>query len=591
MLPVFAQYASAETPFPDAEKKSSLAMQVQPFDADDARVEVLELSGYEESPFCLFLPAGCDREQLRVAFQGDSLTVNGRAVRSGEPTDVFAEDGVYTVETPQGTYPLRVLSSENLPSLYIETDSGALDAIHADKTRKEPGRLTVAENGEITLNGAALSYVKGRGNSSWRSNEKRSYTIKFEEDAGLLGMKAAKKWVLTSNNMDPTLMRNAIAYSAARLTRLPYTVDFAFVDLYVNGCYRGNYLLCEKIEVGGNRVAITDLEAANEEANPGVVLSEAKRMQNDKKTPTRVWCDIANEPENITGGYLLEYEYRDALTDEKSGFVTDSGVSLILHSPKHATQGEINYIADLYGELEEALLSEDGTNQQGKHYSDYIDMDSFVDGLLLYDFTANQDRGFTSWYLYLPQDSQTFYMGPLWDFDQSMETPSLPPDSVNISAQALYENSHQRGSPQEQSFIELFFLHREFIDRMTERFAGFKEVLADSLNAETAALSEEIRASAAMDSVRWGYTVDQKKDVELPDYVNARIETLTAVYGDMDAHIEEACQTLERNGLPDESGQTGNRTAVFLSLTAAALLIAAIGFILIRRKKRQRKSR
>lgn len=566
-------------------------MQVQPFDADDARVEVLELSGYENDPFCLFLPAGCDRENLVVFFPSNTLTVNGTPLASGETTDVFSEDGVYTVTTEEATYGLRVMGADHLPSLYLETDSGTLDAIHADKTYKEPGRLTVAENGEITLNSAALSYVKGRGNSSWRSNEKRSYTIKFEEDTGLLGMKAAKKWVLTSNNMDPTLMRNAIAYSAAQLTRLPHTVGFAFVDLYVNGCYRGNYLLCEKIEVGKNRIAINDLEAANEEANPGMLLSEAKRMQNEKKSPTRVWCDVPNEPENLTGGYLLEYEYRDALTDEKSGFVTDSGVGLILHSPKHATQGEIDYIADLYGELEEALLSEDGVNKQGKHFSDYLDMDSFIDGLLLYDFTANQDKGFTSWYLYLPQDSQTFYMGPLWDFDQSMETPDQPPDSVNVSAQARYGNSHQIGSYQEQSFIELFFSHREFIDRMTERFDGFKEVLADSLNEKTAALFEEIRASAAMDGVRWGYTVNQKKDVELQDFVNERIETLTVIYGDMDAYIDEAVQTLERNGLPGERAPKGGHTAVYISVAAAALVIAVFMFVIMKRKRRQGKSR
>ena len=543
-----AQSTSADTPFPDANKESALALQAQPFDSGASRIDVLELPGYEEEPFVLFLPAGCDRNRLRVSFSADSLSVDGVSLRSGEPTDVFVKDGIYTVTTPQGTYPLRVLSSENIPSLFIETESGTLDTIHADKSYKEPGKLTIAENGAITLNGAALEYIKGRGNSSWRSNEKRSYTIKLEEPEGLLGMAPAKKWVLTSNNMDVTLMRNAIAYSAAQLTNLPYTVDFAFVDLYVNGDYRGNYLLCEKIEVGENRIAIADLEEANETANPGLVLSETKKEQNSKTNPTRAWCDIPNEPNNISGGYLLEYEYPDAFTDEKSAFITETGTCLLLHSPKHATKGEINYIAELYGKLEAALLAEDGRNKEGKHYSEYLDMDSFIDGLLLYDFTANQDGGFTSWYIYLPENQQKFYMGPMWDFDQSMENASLVPDSITFSARALYDKEHRSGERRQRSFIELLFSHRDFTDLVTERFAALADTFTGPLTKTIDALFAAIDRSAEMDRVRWGYTVDQRKDVQLIDFITDRIEQLQQEYSHLDARINEVYEETEANG-------------------------------------------
>lgn len=582
--------ASAETPFPDAAERSSLALQAHPFSSDTAEIDVLELPGYADAPFVLFLPAGCDRQNLRVSFPAASLTVNGIPLSSGKTTDVFAEDGVFTVTTPDGTYPLRVLGSDNLPSLYIETESGSLNDVHADKSHKEPGRLTVAENGAITMDRAELSYIKGRGNSSWRSNEKRSYNIKFREDTELLGMKAAKKWVLTSDNMDMTLMRNAIVYSAAQLTDLPYTVDFAFVDLYVNGGYRGNYLLCEKIEVGDNRIDIDDLDDANEAANPGVDLSATKRLQNDKKTPTRAWCDIPNEPDDITGGYLLEYEYSDALADERSGFMTESGLCLLLHSPKNATKGEVDYVADLYGELEEALLSENGTNSQGKHFSEYIDMDSFVDGLLLYDFTDNQDRGFTSWYIYLPQGSRQFIMGPIWDFDQSMENASLVPDSVNCLAEKLYEQNSHRSGDSQKSFVEMLLSHREFVDRMAERFSTLKATFSGQLNGTVSDLFAEIKSSAGMDSVRWGYSVGQKKDVELSDYVNKRMEVLSSVYAHLDEQIEEAYNAIgQSGGLAQEDHPTDRFPtvpAVFALIFAAA---AAMIIITVARRRRKEK--
>ena len=160
---LFPLAAAAEEGFPDAKADAALSLRAEVFNGSGAYCDVLELPGYETEPYFLFLPAGCDKTALTVSFPYDSCSVDGQPLRSGQPTDAFAEDGTHTVVTPQGTWPLRVLSSENLPSLYIETESGALTDIHADKAYKEPGRLTVAENGEIALDGAALEYIKGPG--------------------------------------------------------------------------------------------------------------------------------------------------------------------------------------------------------------------------------------------------------------------------------------------------------------------------------------------------------------------------------------------------------------------------------------------
>ena len=59
----------------------------------------------------------------------------------------------------------------------------------------------------------------------------------------------------------------------------PFTPRCLPVDVILNGDFRGSYYICDKIEVGNNRINITKME------------------------PTDI-----DEP-NISGGYLLQIDY------------------------------------------------------------------------------------------------------------------------------------------------------------------------------------------------------------------------------------------------------------------------------------------
>lgn len=98
--------------------------------------------------------------------------------------------------------------------------------------------------------------MKGRGNYTWNNSEmvKKPYQIKFSSKVDVFGLGSAKKWVLLANYADGTLMKNKLVLDLADKIGMPYSSDSEWVDLYVNGEYAGNYLLCEKVEVGKNRV-------------------------------------------------------------------------------------------------------------------------------------------------------------------------------------------------------------------------------------------------------------------------------------------------------------------------------------------------
>jgi hypothetical protein len=71
----------------------------------------------------------------------------------------------------------------------------------------------------------------------------------------------------------------------------------------------------------------------------------------------------------------------------------------------------------------DALLSADFKNPEtGSHYSEYIDVDSFVDHNLINALTKNVDGLRISTFFYKDRGAKLF-AGPVWDFDRSLGTP------------------------------------------------------------------------------------------------------------------------------------------------------------------------
>ena len=96
---------------------------------------------------------------------------------------------------------------------------------------------------------------KLHGRSSARS-EKKSFNLKFPGRVDLFGMGAAKKWVLVANSYDRTMLRNKLMYDLSGEIGMRCPMESCFVELYINGEYRGVYQLCEAPEIDKERVAI-----------------------------------------------------------------------------------------------------------------------------------------------------------------------------------------------------------------------------------------------------------------------------------------------------------------------------------------------
>lgn len=110
--------------------------------------------------------------------------------------------------------------------------------------------------------------IRGRGNSSWTTpdaynpNPKNPYRLKFEKKQSLAGLKKGKNWVLLANKQDRSLLSNAFGQALARIVGAFAANDIVPVDLYINGRYRGNYNLTEKVGISANSIDIKDEDKA-----------------------------------------------------------------------------------------------------------------------------------------------------------------------------------------------------------------------------------------------------------------------------------------------------------------------------------------
>ena len=466
----------------------------------------------------LFLPAQSDASALPVRYSGvGSVSVDGKAIVNGAVTDAFSI-GRHTLSCDGTTCALTVLQSADLPSVFLDTESGSLAKIQASKNNKEKGRITVIENGNTAIDNAVLKSVKGRGNSTWNA-DKKPYNIKFDNKTDVLGMGKAKKWSLLANHFDASLLRNSVALDLAKAFGLPFTPDYRMVDLYANGEYQGNYLIVESVEVGETRVAITDLEAANEEANPDTDVEKAEPFREtlDGAAEARKGVNIT-APKDVTGGYLLETEFPSRYRSEVSGFITPNGQRIVLKSPEYAAREEVSYIADFYGQAEEALCAPDGYNAKGKHYTDYFDMDQLVKMYILTEYTFHRDAGMSSCYFYKDAGESVLHAGPAWDFDLSMGNPRfkdmLPFDVTNAEtwwANASFYNDSEENT---QTVFTLLYRHEDFRAAVAEKWGE----LSEQIDAELKLLpqmTETTAPSAVMNAFRWkllsGKTPEEKE--------------------------------------------------------------------------------
>lgn len=397
----------------------------------------------------LFLPASADLNKLALSVDTQNCTNPTVELQGSKGTEKLgktvnvtkladADDGLYTLTVlingkAAGT--VCVAQSENLSALYITSDDPSAqgrDFVDASKSNIATAQMLLVDKDGKAVYDGALTQLKARGNTTFTVAEKKSYQIKLGKKSDLVACgEKVKTWTLLAGYNDATLLHDKLFKDLAASLGMPYTAASDWVDLYYDGVYRGTYLVSEKNAVNKTGVNITDMEDAYAGVNAGYGSNMTTATAENKYGQTYQYTTGLTEPENITGGYLLELNGTklsgtpEPKYDEASGFITGKGSAMNVKSPEWCGKDAMAYISEYYQEFEDAVYAQDadgnytGYNAEtGKYYYEYCDLTSLVQAYLLQSLSGNSDAFYSSLFFYKDADGP-MYAGPVWDMEMT----------------------------------------------------------------------------------------------------------------------------------------------------------------------------
>ena len=497
----FSLWADGNSNLPSEDQHSLDA--VRWFSSKDLSKDVTFVGNVTSNQFYLLMPTTADLSALTLWHNfSEDPTINGVPIKSGESTSAITGAGDYSMVAEGKEITLTVMQSQFIGSTFIATETGNMRTVHSNKDNKESGDILVVEADGTEDYHGALSYIKGRGNTTWNLLNKKPYNIKLDKKASLLGMDESKKWCLLANAQDHTMLRNKIAYDLADEIGLVYSPDSQFTDLYLNGEYVGVYQITEKIEEGKNNlVKIKDLTNETEKVNDEE-LETYPQVKPDTEKGSKKYFEIPNDPEDITGGYLLEFDVDNKYDLEPSGFVTKRGQCVVVKGPEYASKAQIDYISSFVQDMEDAIYSFDGKNEKGKYYTEYLDLESAAIMYLIQEYTLNIDAGVTSFFLYKDSDENgdgKIHTAPVWDFDVALgnlETYMDETHSFN-SPDAIYAATRFDWETNENLLFAELFKYKEFNDLVHTLYSERLKPALDILNSSEEVSGEHIKSIAA----------------------------------------------------------------------------------------------
>ena len=463
--------------------------------------------------YYLFLPGAFNSESLYVCCTDtETVEIEDKPFLPDEPVAMLKPGQNVKIKIDGKSRIVHVYQGSQIHAVFLDSSSGSFSHINKSKQNLEAGSALIMSPDGIAEYQGGVESIRLRGNST-TSYSKKNYNIKLDSKANIAGMGKAKKWVLVSSVKDHSLLRNQIIFDMARYVGLPFSLDLVPCDVWLNHVYFGEYILTEKIEIGSNRIEINDLKKETEKVNDAELDTYPQAGAQKLKYGEAKYYAIPNDPDDITGGYILEYEnYQKRYEDDPSAYTTERGKVIVVKDPKEISKAQAEYIGSFIQGYENAIFAKDGVDPvSGKHYYEFMDFESLVLKYMLEEIAKNEDGNASSQYYFKPSDKESTvgFAGPAWDYDVTFGGFAPKDKTTLLNPKGFYQN---RNSSSQYWWPQLC-AKSEFADAVilmwNERYSPAIKILLGEGNDPQGRLrsideyASEIKESANMNFVRW----------------------------------------------------------------------------------------
>jgi hypothetical protein len=260
----------------------------------------------------------------------------------------------------------------------------------------------------------------------------------------------------------------------------------------MNGSFRGNYYICDQVEIKKGRV---DIKIANDEKDP-----------------------------DITGGYLIEIDGRAG--EEEKYFLTEKGLLGEIKDPDSddITKKEENYIKLYLNKVEEQVYL--GNLQ-------YLDLPTFYRYFIMQEFCGDIDTTLSSFHLTKRRGDDKLYFGPVWDYDLSFDSDDR---LIPTNQKPLFTFYYGASAGTCRHFLKTILLTNNSMSYINQTWNELKQsaLTFDKLNSYITTESNKILDSAKLNYYRWFNSKIENVENEyqsnvaiVTNYVKQRFDRLT----------------------------------------------------------------
>lgn len=380
--------------------------------------------------------------------------------------------------------------------------------------------------------------IKVRGNSTalpTTVDAKRPYRLKFAKKDKATGQNfkhdmtnagySKRNWVLLANALDHSLIRNALTCELGKIVGMPFNPGYKFVDLVINGDYRGTYQISDHPEVDGDRINVdedtgwyVEFQGRPDMCDYPMCISESGKITMNIKNP---------EPDDET-----DESQRNAIIEPIKSWFNDTWVKGFGIGFTNPTTG----------------------------WRAYNDEDEWLKFLIITEITGDYD-GMMSVKAYREVDGK-LCLGPVWDKDLAYGNYG---DYATTMVADIGNASSVNG------YIKKLYSDPLFVKRLKDKM---DELVNGGLSATLCSKIDELAGvltnTRAQNTEKWGvneyYYMEKIHGLanyeayiqQLKDWLTARI---TFVQGQFN-QLYTAANTAQEDGLTIDAGKTQSENGI-----------------------------